>query len=84
MVPATALRGEYRQSHDGAEGSLPRMFGWWLWHHFFGFLMTGLAASLGAPFWFDLLNKIVNLRNTGTKHVSRLERGSQDTRVNAG
>lgn len=24
-----------------------------------------LAVSLGAPFWFDLLNKLVNLRNSG-------------------
>jgi hypothetical protein len=24
-----------------------------------------MAASLGAPFWFDLLNKLVNLRIAG-------------------
>lgn len=78
MFPATALRGEYRQSHSGAEASLSRMFGWWLWHHAFGFLLTGLAASLGAPFWFDLLNKLVNLRNTGTRHAGRLQSGQPD------
>jgi hypothetical protein len=84
MFPATALRGEYRQGHSGVEAPRFRMFGWWLWHHLFGFLLTGLAASLGAPFWFDVLNKIVNLRNTGTRHVGRLERGgAEDTRVNA-
>jgi hypothetical protein len=32
-----------------------------------GLLITGLALSLGAPFWFDLLSKFVNLRATGTK-----------------
>jgi len=32
-----------------------------------GFLLLGLAVSLGAPFWFDLLNKIVNLRSAGKK-----------------
>lgn len=78
MFPATALRGEYRQSHSGAESSLPWMFGWWLWHHAFGFLLTGLAASLGAPFWFDLLNKLVNLRNTGTRPATRLQSGQPD------
>jgi hypothetical protein len=31
-----------------------------------GLLLTTLAISLGAPFWFDLLNKLVNLRATGT------------------
>jgi hypothetical protein len=32
-----------------------------------GFLLLGLAVCLGAPFWFDLLNKIVNLRAAGKK-----------------
>jgi hypothetical protein len=32
-----------------------------------GLLMTGLALSLGAPFWFDTLNKIVNIRAAGPK-----------------
>ena len=27
-----------------------------------GWLLTALALSLGAPFWFDLLNKLVNMR----------------------
>lgn len=30
-----------------------------------GVLITTAAASLGAPFWFDLLNKLVNLRAAG-------------------
>lgn len=29
-----------------------------------GWLMTIIAVSLGAPFWFDLLNKFVNIRST--------------------
>lgn len=32
-----------------------------------GFLLTAIAISLGAPFWFDLLSKIINLRNSGSK-----------------
>jgi hypothetical protein len=32
-----------------------------------GWLMTGLALSLGAPFWFDCLQNLMNLRNTGPK-----------------
>jgi hypothetical protein len=31
-----------------------------------GLLMSVLAASLGAPFWFDTLSKFVNLRGAGT------------------
>lgn len=30
--------------------------------HFWGYVITALAISLGAPFWFDLLNKIMRLR----------------------
>ncbi|HVV56408.1 MAG TPA: hypothetical protein VHC47_13830, partial [Mucilaginibacter sp.] len=37
------------------------------WKKLPGFLITALAISLGAPFWFDLLNKFVNLRASGKK-----------------
>jgi len=30
-----------------------------------GLLITGLAAAQGAPFWFDILKKVVNVRSTG-------------------
>ncbi len=33
----------------------------------FGWLATALAGMLGAPFWFELLQKLVNLRGTGPK-----------------
>lgn len=32
-----------------------------------GWLVSGFAISMGAPFWFDLLGKLVNVRNTGGK-----------------
>jgi hypothetical protein len=32
-----------------------------------GLLLTALAAMLGAPFWFDLINRAINLRGSGTK-----------------
>jgi hypothetical protein len=32
-----------------------------------GLLLTALAVSLGTPFWFEMLNKLVNLRNAGNK-----------------
>lgn len=35
--------------------------GWW----FAGCAITALALTLGAPFWFDLLGRLVNLRQTG-------------------
>lgn len=30
----------------------------------FGWIITALALSLGAPFWFDLLNKLMKLRSS--------------------
>jgi hypothetical protein len=40
---------------------------WWqtLRFHIVGWFLTAFAASLGAPFWFDLLNKFMNLRSVG-------------------
>lgn len=32
-----------------------------------GWLLTTLALSAGAPFWFDMLKKLVNIRNAGPK-----------------
>ncbi|MBS1744979.1 MAG: hypothetical protein JST21_02290 [Bacteroidetes bacterium] len=37
------------------------------WETFFGWIITALAVMLGAPFWFDLLSKLISLRGTGTK-----------------
>lgn len=32
-----------------------------------GWFITGIALSMGATFWFDLLNKVVKVRSTGRK-----------------
>lgn len=32
-----------------------------------GFILTALAISMGAPFWFDLLKKLVNIRSSGAR-----------------
>jgi hypothetical protein len=39
-------------------GNLETLIGW---------LITALAICLGAPFWFDLLNKLISLRSSGSK-----------------
>jgi hypothetical protein len=35
------------------------------WGKLLGLLLTALAISLGAPFWFDLLNKVISIRSAG-------------------
>lgn len=37
------------------------------WSSFFGWIVMAFAITLGAPFWFDLLNKFINLRSAGAK-----------------
>ncbi|ACK73080.1 conserved hypothetical protein [Gloeothece citriformis PCC 7424] len=34
---------------------------------FIGWGVSAVAISMGAPFWFEFLNKFVNIRNTGKK-----------------
>ena len=43
-----------------------------------GWLITAIAATLGAPFWFDLLNKIMVIRSTVKPHEKSPEEGSED------
>jgi hypothetical protein len=52
------------------ESNQPRGWGWAL--AILGWLITGFAVSFGAPFWFDVLNKISNLRAAGVKPDSVL------------
>jgi hypothetical protein len=40
-----------------------------------GWLMTALAVSLGAPFWFDSLNKLITVRST----VKPQDKGGSET-----
>ncbi|TAE50092.1 MAG: hypothetical protein EAZ88_21315, partial [Oscillatoriales cyanobacterium] len=36
----------------------------------FGWMLSGVAISMGAGFWFEALNKIINIRNAGKKPPS--------------
>jgi len=62
----------------GWDNDMREEFGWskldpnllnWRWSVVFpalcGWALTALAASLGAPFWFDLLQRVMNLRANG-------------------
>lgn len=37
---------------------------WWL-YKIAGWIVMAIAVSLGAPFWFDFLRKLINVRNAG-------------------
>jgi len=42
----------------------PEDVGGWI-KKILGLLLTAIAVSLGAPFWFDMLNKVINIRSAG-------------------
>lgn len=45
-----------------------------------GWLITAFAISLGAPFWFDILSKLIKVRGSGTPPVPA--RGSEQATPN--
>jgi hypothetical protein len=48
-----------------------------------GWLLTGILVTLGAPFWFDLLTKVVSLRNNGPKPPTAQQDPTSATRKEA-
>jgi hypothetical protein len=71
LASLTGWNKEFRQL--AAQRQLqPQAAGIWLpWlgsvlqEHLLGWILTVVALSLGAPFWFDTLNRFMNLRNAG-------------------
>lgn len=69
------LKPSMKQVSKDELSSLNQVLGWtnqpqpgttrgWV-DHIFGWLLSIVAVSLGAPFWFDLLNKFMRVRNGG-------------------
>lgn len=52
-------------------------FGMWV-QTLIGWLITAFAVMLGAPFWFDVLNKFMVIRATVKPHEKSGEEGSED------
>lgn len=48
-----------------------------------GLLLTAVAISLGAPFWFDLLNKVVSIRTAGRSPAERPKSPEADAKRRA-
>ena len=68
----TVTRNEGNQVSEKERELLGQLVGWhsgwrqnWSWFTPLGWLLTVLAISMGAPFWFDMLNKIMNIRFAG-------------------
>ena len=50
----------------------------WIFGPLLGLLITTFAATLGAPFWFDMLNKVMVIRSTVKPHQKSGEESSDD------
>jgi hypothetical protein len=65
-----------RGSEPGATG---------IWNNgiapFVGWLLTAFAATMGAPFWFDVLNKIMIIRSTVKPHEKSPDAASEDRQL---
>lgn len=66
----TITRNEGNQVSGNEQKLLGQLIGWRDKDNFnrltpLGWLLTILAISMGAPFWFDMLNKIMNVRFAG-------------------
>jgi len=46
-----------------------------------GWLITALALSMGAPFWFDLLNKLMRLRSSVSTSTTSQPKGKDDDKT---
>ena len=49
-----------------------------------GYLLTALAVTLGSPFWFDVLNRLMVIRSTVKPKEKSQEEGSEDRPTKAG
>lgn len=59
----------------------PQWWGNYVLLSLFGWCMTAVACTLGAPFWFDALSKLVKLRGSGSKGESGSGGGSNAAEV---
>ena len=60
---------QVKTAETDTKGWVQRVLGW---------ILTALAISLGAPFWFDMLNKLIVVRSTVKPHEKSREEGSKD------
>jgi hypothetical protein len=68
---------------DGRKVSVPvrRSFWEYVLSPVLGWLMVAFAATLGAPFWFDVLNKVMVIRSTVKPNEKSPNEASEDRQI---
>lgn len=61
-----AVNKQHSQIIQYSDSNIYKKIGWYLMK-VLGILLSGIALSFGAPFWFDVMNKITNMRKAGIK-----------------
>lgn len=55
---------KFKEKKDaGVWDYICHFFSQWSFLGFIGWIITSIAISMGAPFWFDLLRKVINIKN---------------------
>jgi DNA repair exonuclease SbcCD ATPase subunit len=67
-----------KEDTKAALGALFGDIGNLIYAHWLGWLLTAMAVSLGAPFWFDTLNRLMVIRSTVKPHEKSREQESKD------
>ncbi|OIP71156.1 MAG: hypothetical protein AUK43_06975 [Oscillatoriales cyanobacterium CG2_30_40_61] len=70
LLDFSSLPLGWGQSNLNQQFNLGRNMGIQLFKVILGWGLTAIAISMGSSFWFDLLNKLINVRNTGSKPQS--------------
>jgi hypothetical protein len=75
--------GWSKENYPSTSGSTGRiLFEWFL--KLLGILLTTAAVSLGAPYWFDILNKITPLKQTSSSGGTAQGKPAADNSANPG
>ncbi len=86
--PTTPAAGNEKETFTQTLGALQQLgipLGWesmpkkeeWV-NKIIGLLLTALAVSLGAPFWFDVLSRVTKIRSTGADPKPAMKEEKKD------
>jgi hypothetical protein len=86
--PTTPAAGDAKETFTQTLGTLQQLgipLGWeatpqkeeWA-NKIIGLLLTALSVSLGAPFWFDVLNRVAKIRSTGSTEATATKEGKKE------
>jgi hypothetical protein len=78
-LPWTGREAQWAQLSAAGKTGATMAWGWsYVVWPALGWLLTAFAITLGAPFWFDVLNKVMVIRSTVKPREKSRDEGSED------